>query len=501
MALAFRRTGTRSGARGWRLALGLVVLVPIGYRGLETLWHRAAANRDGAVVLELVTKEELILQLTPKLEELSGSLLNLKLPDPQSRGQFDESVWSVDLGADPPKSRRELGSVGTVLDELPVARDRVTSPAAGVDLWRPLLDDVAYFEHARFYFVDGRLAGRGYDRFEGDVGFAGLARMKSGEWKAVKGRQTVHWRRLPARSDGAPDEAAGAADDRDDADTDGTGTDAPEWRISGWEMRTMETASSRQLLFVESLNRALPDAGDLGRARRSLHQQAAIRYYEGGAQVLPSRYFAAISANQKPGLSVVDIDGDGFDDLYVMVRMGKNQLLRNRGDGTFEEVAARFGLDIPGNSTCGIFADFDNDGDPDLMLGRSLERSMYLENAGGRFSERAVGLALPYLAISLAAADYNADGLLDVYLSTYRPAVLAGAGKSGGDSAAAGKWPQEFLGDRQAKEYYRRHSQATGGPELFSNFLDQVGPPNVLLVNRGGGRFEIAPESPRLELW
>ena len=63
-------------------------------------------------------------------------------------------------------------------------------------------------------------------------------------------------------------------------------------------------------------------------------------------------------------------------------------LLRNQGDGTFIEEAARWGLDIEGRSNAALFADFDNDGDADLMLGRSLEPSMYLVNEGGRFVDR-----------------------------------------------------------------------------------------------------------------
>ncbi len=476
-AFALRRNLAAGGAPAWRWALALVVLLPVGYRG----WQQFRADRDSKAVLNLVTKEELILELTPKLEELAGSILNLRLPDPKTRGIFEKSVSTVDLAAgSPDPTALDLESVGVVLDELAVGRERLTTPVEDLDLWRPLLDHVAFFEHASFYFIDGRLTGGAYDAFESEVAFSGLARTRSGEWKGVKAVQTVHWRRLPA------------------GPNDG---DEPRWLIGAWETRKMSSASRPRLLFAESLNRALPDPGDLQRARQSLHHQAAIRYYLGGAKTLPSRYFAPISANQKPGLSVVDVDGDGFDDLYVMVRMGRNQLLRNRGDGTFEEVAREWGLDIPGNSTCGIFADFDNDGDPDLLLGRSLERSLYLENVGGRFSERAPGMALPYLVISMAAADYNGDGLLDICICTYRPAVLAGAGKSGGDAETTRNWPDEFLDPDTAREYYRRHAEATGGPELFSNFLNQIGPPNVLLVNRGAGRFERAPESPRLELW
>ena len=41
---------------------------------------------------------------------------------------------------------------------------------------------------------------------------------------------------------------------------------------------------------------------------------------------MPHPYYAPISANQKPGIAVVDIEGDGDDDIYVTVRMGENLL-------------------------------------------------------------------------------------------------------------------------------------------------------------------------------
>ena len=91
-------------------------------------------------------------------------------------------------------------------------------------------------------------------------------------------------------------------------------------------------------------------------------------------------------------------------------------------DGTFEEVAEQYGLDIDGRSNAAIFVDFDNDGDKDLMLARSLERSQYWVNENGRFVERSdpwVAGDLPYEATSVSAADFNNDGLMDVYFATY----------------------------------------------------------------------------------
>ena len=69
-----------------------------------------------------------------------------------------------------------------------------------------------------------------------------------------------------------------------------------------------------------------------------------------------------------------------------------------------------------------MFADFDNDGDSDVFIGRTMARSLYLENQGGRFVDRSEAWTdrpLPMLVSSVSAVDYDGDGLLDVYVSTY----------------------------------------------------------------------------------
>jgi hypothetical protein len=246
----------------------------------------------------------------------------------------------------------------------------------------------------------------------------------------------------------------------------------------------------------------------LEKLRRSEHYEATLKYYREGMKTPPHPYFAPISANQKEGVSVADVDGDGFDDIYVTVRIGKNLFLRNRGDGTFTEEAALRGLDLPGHTTCSLFADFDNDGDLDVLLGRSLLKTAYLENQGGFFHQHKAPPHFPMAVISMSAADYNQDGLLDVYLCTYRPAAPAGASPAGGVARAedAGfDWPDEFFSPELAKEFRSRvaeHQRRKGGEDkAFPDVLDQLGPPNVLLVNRGAGRFEIAPEIAQVQLW
>ena len=59
------------------------------------------------------------------------------------------------------------------------------------------------------------------------------------------------------------------------------------------------------------------------------------------------------------GVSVGDIDGDGFDDLYVCQPAGlPNRLYRNRGDGTFDDITESSGVGLLENTACAIFADF-----------------------------------------------------------------------------------------------------------------------------------------------
>ena len=99
-------------------------------------------------------------------------------------------------------------------------------------------------------------------------------------------------------------------------------------------------------------------------------------------------YLDLDSTWQHSSISAADVDGDGWDDLYLTQRWGANMLLRNRGDGTFEDAAGKFGLDVKDFCNCSLFADFDNDGDQDAFIGRSLEPSLYLVNEGGRLGGR-----------------------------------------------------------------------------------------------------------------
>lgn len=497
-----------------------MLIVALGYGGYvvyQLTQSQSLGRADGGRIRQIVASEELILELNAELGKLSRSAKNLQLPDYQSRPLFQPTLNVSNVTAS--GESHDLADSGSLAAQIRywTVADAGSLSADKLDLWQPLFGKIAYWDHAKFYFIRGEFPDDTLTTFHADVGFKGLAKQSDGLWAGVKGKLKLKWvaqsQQVTASSDNPSAEEQSVIEE--DANK--------KWTIAEWQTVELKTIESPELLFTETLASALPDPSDLKQAQNSLHEEVVRKYYRGGAKQTPWPYFSPISANQRPGISIVDVDQDGFDDIYVMVRKGRNQLLHNQGNGTFTEVASKWGLDIEDYSSCGIFADFDNDGDPDLLLGRSVAPSLYLRNNGQRFEPvTEQESVLPKLVVSMSAADYNADGLLDVYVSTYRPAVLesliadeakpakksekAGSpdGEETGGLEAVGqhskRWTEEFLSPKEAAEYERHIDEASKQRDRWGKILDQTGPPNVLLVNRGG-RFEVAPESPQLALW
>ncbi|MGD0514684.1 MAG: VCBS repeat-containing protein, partial [Terriglobales bacterium] len=124
------------------------------------------------------------------------------------------------------------------------------------------------------------------------------------------------------------------------------------------------------------------------------------------------------------GVSVGDIDGNGFDDLYVCQPAGlPNRLYRNRGDGTFEDITEASGVGILENTACAFFADFDNDGRQDLIVVCTSGPLLFLNQGGGKFRQKsdAFKFASPPQGTftGAALADYDRDGWLDIYFCLY----------------------------------------------------------------------------------
>jgi tetratricopeptide (TPR) repeat protein/peroxiredoxin len=124
------------------------------------------------------------------------------------------------------------------------------------------------------------------------------------------------------------------------------------------------------------------------------------------------------------GISVGDIDDDGFDDVYICQPAGlPNRLFRNRGDGTFEDITESSGAGVLENTACAVFADFDNSGRQDLVVVRANGPLLFLNEGSGKFRQRpdAFQFATPPQGTftGAAAADYDRDGWLDIYFCLY----------------------------------------------------------------------------------
>jgi tetratricopeptide (TPR) repeat protein/peroxiredoxin len=124
------------------------------------------------------------------------------------------------------------------------------------------------------------------------------------------------------------------------------------------------------------------------------------------------------------GVSVGDIDNDGYDDLYICQPAGlPNRLFRNRGDGTFEDITELSGVGVLENSACALFVDTNNNGDQDLIVVRTNGPLLFLNEGGGKFrlQPNAFRFVTPPQGTftGAAAADYDRDGWLDIYFCLY----------------------------------------------------------------------------------
>jgi hypothetical protein len=119
-----------------------------------------------------------------------------------------------------------------------------------------------------------------------------------------------------------------------------------------------------------------------------------------------------------------DYDNDGFVDLFVCCERQDNRLYHNKGDGTFEEVGVAAGVHGVGRPMCkgATWVDYDNDGDPDLFLNYLTGTAVLYRNDGrGTFAEVSMEMGVdgPLTGFSCWAFDYDNDGWLDIFATSY----------------------------------------------------------------------------------
>ena len=222
------------------------------------------------------------------------------------------------------------------------------------------------------------------------------------------------------------------------------------WRVVEWTSDSLLTSRASAPIFRDVTDAAL---GSNDSFRRQLNT---------GLDAWMATFDSVLTrdSNGHHGVSVGDADGDGLDDIYVAQPSGlPNRLYRARGDGTFEDATERAGLGVLDDTAQSLFADVDNDGDQDLVLATGTKPLLFL-NDKGQFSVVADAFQfrqpLQGVLTSIAMADYDRDGFLDLYLCVYSYFFGAGEDKAG----------------TPAPSYDARN-----------------GPPAVLFRNDGRGRF------------
>jgi hypothetical protein len=154
----------------------------------------------------------------------------------------------------------------------------------------------------------------------------------------------------------------------------------------------------------------------------------------------------------KTGTVMVDINNDGWLDIYVCKsvtanpKLRKNVLYINNKNGTFTDMATQYGVADEGFSMAAYFNDLDGDGDLDLLVlnhpynldfaktihltynkkgeleavrdkPTAFESDQYYENVNGKFVNRTAqaGLATRAFGLSAILEDFNGDGKTDIY--------------------------------------------------------------------------------------
>ena len=128
------------------------------------------------------------------------------------------------------------------------------------------------------------------------------------------------------------------------------------------------------------------------------------------------------------GCVFLDADGDGWQDLFLINakpwpgHAGKSlsALYRNNHDGTFTDITRGSGLDVEMYGLGGAAADFDNDGKIDLYV-TALGGNHLFHNTGGKFTDvtAAAGVASSGFSTSALWFDYDNDGKLDLFVAHY----------------------------------------------------------------------------------
>ncbi len=203
------------------------------------------------------------------------------------------------------------------------------------------------------------------------------------------------------------------------------------------------------------------------------------------------------------GVAAGDVDGDGWCDVFFCGLGGRSALFRNQGGWKFRDATAASGLGACAglDASGAALADLDGDGDLDLIVNSVGQGTLlFFNNGRGAFAAPNAGSTLNrgLGGSSLAIADVDGDGALDVYIANYRTATIRDQPNARFTIATIdGKpVPTAFGGrpltapDLTNRFAFRFQPSPNGGGQVFH---DELGESDALYRNTGGGRFVAVP--------
>lgn len=133
---------------------------------------------------------------------------------------------------------------------------------------------------------------------------------------------------------------------------------------------------------------------------------------------------------QGTGAGWADYDNDGLLDLFVTDFNGNSHLYKNNGNQTFTDVTAAAGLPASIPFASGVtWADYDNDGYPDLLVLTDGTPYLFHNNGNGTFTDVSTASGLTSESgrgESAAWGDFDSDGYLDLYIVNYGECASGG---------------------------------------------------------------------------